>query len=49
VLVKLFTAFALADKKSLGFDPTIERVPGEPMQFLITVHPDNDNNVRGSF
>jgi Fungal protein kinase len=26
----------------LGFDPTIERVPGESAQFIITVHPHND-------
>jgi hypothetical protein len=41
-LVKLFAAFAFADQKSLGFDPTIQPVPGRRGQFVITVHPDND-------
>ena len=38
-MVKLFAAFAFADQKSLGFDPTIQR---NKAQFVITIHPDND-------
>ena len=41
-MVKLFAAFAFADQKSLGFDPTIQPVPGNRGQFVITVHPDDD-------
>ena len=42
MLVKLFAAFAFADKPSLGLDPTIERVQGQKTQYIIAVHPDND-------
>jgi hypothetical protein len=41
-LIQLFAAFAFADWKSLGFDPTIQPVMGSKGQFDITVHPDND-------
>ena len=41
-MVKLFAAFAFADQKSLGFDPTIEPYPGDGGQFVITVHPKGD-------
>ena len=41
-LIKLFAAFAFADQKSLGFDPTVQPVPGKGGQFVITVHPDDD-------
>ncbi|KAF9507779.1 hypothetical protein BS47DRAFT_1385014 [Hydnum rufescens UP504] len=45
-LVELFAAFAFADKKSLGFDPTISRAPGDPTQFIITVHPHDNEEPR---
>ena len=45
----LFAAFAFADKKSLGLDPTIYRVPGKPAQLIITVHPDNDKETPKRF
>ena len=38
-MIKLFAAFAFADQKSLGFDPTIQHNRG---QFVFTIHPDND-------
>ncbi|KAF9503667.1 hypothetical protein BS47DRAFT_778303 [Hydnum rufescens UP504] len=41
-LVELFAAFAFADRASLGFDSTMMRAPGDPSQFIITVH-SNDN------
>ena len=34
----MFAAFAFADRKSLGFDPTITRAPRNPKEFIITVH-----------
>jgi hypothetical protein len=43
MLVRLFAAFAFTDNELLGLDPTIDRVPGELTQFIVTVHPDNDN------
>ena len=49
MLVRLFAAFVFADKKSLGFDPTIDRIPGEPTQLIVTVHPDNDNKYPRRF
>jgi hypothetical protein len=33
----------------LGFDPTIQPVPGNRGQFVITVHPDNDKQTRRRF
>jgi hypothetical protein len=41
--------FAFADKKSLGFDPTIDRIPGDPTQLIVTVHPDIDNKYPRRF
>ena len=41
--------FVFADKKLLGFDPTIDCIPGEPMQLIVTVHPDNDNKYPRRF
>jgi hypothetical protein len=49
VLVTLFAAFAFADKKLLGFDPTIDRIPGDPTQLIVTVHPDNSNKYLRRF
>jgi hypothetical protein len=40
---------AFANKKPLGFDPTIDRVPGELTHFVITVHPHNDNKLLRRF
>ena len=42
MLVRFFAAFAFADKKSLGYDPTIQPVGKLPLQFIITVFPNND-------
>jgi Fungal protein kinase len=47
--VKLFAAFAFADKKSLGFDPTIQRAKNDHKQFIITVHPANAKNNPRTF
>jgi hypothetical protein len=47
-LVELFAVFAFADRASLGFDPTMTRAPGDPPQFIITVHP-NDNKKERRF
>jgi hypothetical protein len=38
-----------ADKKLLGFDPTIDCIPGDPTQLIVTVHPDNDNKYPRRF
>ena len=38
-MVILFAAFAFADQKSLGFDPTVQRNRG---QFVITINPNNE-------
>jgi hypothetical protein len=40
-LIKLFAAFAFADQKSLGFDPTMEMCEDDQKQtqFIISVHP----------
>lgn len=40
-MIRLFAAFAYGDEAELGFDPTIEPVPGNLGQFVITVHPHN--------
>ena len=48
-LIKLFAAFAFADEKSLGFDPPIQPVTGDPGQFDITVQPDNDKKNSKKF
>jgi hypothetical protein len=42
--IEVFATFAFADRKSLGFDPTIERAPRHKPHFIITVHP-NDNKA----
>lgn len=45
--VKLFAAFTFADKKLLGFDPTIQRAKDSHNEFIIAVHPVNaKNNLR---
>ena len=41
-MVKLFAAFAFADKKSLGFDPTVQLDTSNEGQFILTVQPGND-------
>ena len=48
-VIKLFAAFAFADEKSLGFDPTVQRAEDDEKQFIITVHPDNDTKHPRTF
>ncbi|KAF9508393.1 hypothetical protein BS47DRAFT_1416692 [Hydnum rufescens UP504] len=43
-LVELFAAFAFANR--LGFDPTAMHPPGDLTQFIITVHPHDNNKPR---
>ena len=46
-MVKLFAAFAFADQKSLGFDPTVKLDTSNEGQLIFIVHPDNDKqNLR---
>jgi hypothetical protein len=44
-LIKLFATFAFADETSLSFDPTIQPVPDDKGQFVITVR-SHDERVR---
>ena len=46
-MVQLFAAFAFADQKSLGFDPTIQPDIGNKGQFIFTIYPGkNKQNSR---
>ncbi|KAF9513153.1 hypothetical protein BS47DRAFT_1362609 [Hydnum rufescens UP504] len=46
-LVELFAAFAFADRRSFGFDPTMIRAAGDPTQFIEVPHHTGYIVIRG--
>ncbi|KAF9504561.1 hypothetical protein BS47DRAFT_1368706 [Hydnum rufescens UP504] len=45
-LVELFAAFSFTNRRSLGFNPTVTCAPGDLTEFIIMVHPHDNNKLR---